>query len=232
MKTYIHLALTVAGVAFVAPAARGAFISLFDYAYNVVLTTRPAEVNDAAINCATGPGAISFSGETPGSHYPGLLLDHEDDETINTFLNEFGTAGGAAPAGLGWKISEPGFVLGDMDTHFGNSGSGANALGNSPGRSPGGAGNVAMALGLNVASSAGGSPTVGFHVGTRAPASGGSLNQMGPQCNASVYLSSTRSAASVPEAGPTGALLGLGCLAMFGADIARRRMWRSRSPMH
>lgn len=222
MKTYIHLALTVAGVAFVATDARGAFISLFDYAYNVVLTTRPAEVNDAAINCAIGPGTISFSGETPGSHYPGLIPDHEDDETINTSFNEFGTAGG-----LGWKIDEPGFVFEDIDTHFGNSDSGADALGNSTGRSLGGAGNAAM-----VATSAGGSSTGGFHVGTQAPASGGSLNQMDLQSNASGYLSSTRSAASVPEEGPTGALLGLGCLAMFGADIARRRLWHSRSPMH
>lgn len=237
MKNHLHLALTVAGVALVATDARGAFITLFDYAYNVdgFLTTgpgRPAGVNDAAFDYATGLGTISFSIATPGSHFLGLFLDHEIDETINTFFNEFGTAVGTAPAGLSWEIDEPGFLFGDIHTRFEDSDPDASELDNSSGVPQGSPEDVSMALGWNFVLSAGENSTVSFHVATQAPASGFYLTQTDPQSNASVFFSSTRSAAAVPEAGPTGALLGLGCLAVFGADMARRRLRRCRSAMH
>ena len=84
---------------------RAAAIGLFDYAFNLdgVVTSKPglpAGVNAGGFNFTTGLGDILIPVSSAGSHFIGLFVDHEIDEPTNTFFNEFGSAVGAAPAGL------------------------------------------------------------------------------------------------------------------------------------
>ena len=141
---YALSALACFGLIFGATHSQAA-VALFDYAYNIdgVLTVSPgvpAGVNDAGFDYLTGLGSITFSFTTPGSHFAGLLVDHDIDEPINTYFNEFGTTDGAPRAGWSWEIDEPAPVLGDIYAHFAASNSAASLLDNTnrvPATSPG-----------------------------------------------------------------------------------------------
>lgn len=94
-------------------------VSLFEYSLNVdgaIGTTLPA---GSSLDLTTGLGTVALSFNTPGKHYGSLFVDHELDESLNTFFNEFGSRSQAnPPAGLSWEIDEPGFVFGDIYDHF------------------------------------------------------------------------------------------------------------------
>lgn len=213
-----HFRCLITAVAVLCAADLHADIGLFEYGFNLDGTVSnitlgdplPAGVNDSAFNAATGLGSISYSVNTPGSHYFGLFVDHEIDELINTFFNEYGVVTGAATsagpfATLTWEIDEPGYVFGDIYSNF-TSGN----LDNSNGVPDTAPDDVSMALAWGFTLGPMESASIVMHVSPTAPAGGFYLAQRDPDSDASIYFSSSltvRGDASVPDGGSTAGLL-------------------------
>ena len=223
------LALVSLGIFGSAVPLRAAAIGLFDYAYNLdgVVTGKPGVplgVTDAGFNYSTGLGSITIPVSSAGNHFIGLFLDHEIDEPTNTFFNEFGNSVGVPPAGLSWEIDEPGFVFGNIFTHFSTSNAAASNLDNLSAVIAGSPDDVSMALGWNFALAAGEATTITFRVSTTAPASGFYLKHSDPGSDAAVYFSSAKGiippGGDVPE--PATAAWGLACLAALAARSRQR----------
>jgi hypothetical protein len=178
----------------------------------------PAGVNLAGFNTVTGLGTISFTFSGVGLHYVSLFVDHEIDESTNTFFNEYGSSSGTQQAGQSWEIDEPGWgvngggYVGDIFTNF-TSGS----LDGSNGVSSSALNDVSMAMGWNFSLNAGDMAGIDFVLSDTAPASGFYLAQTDPDSAASVYLSSKLAirpaGQQVPEPA-SWALLALALLAM------------------
>ena len=106
-----------------------ATISLFDFGINVDGATTcnvgpcgvqdvlnlssVAGLDDSGFDYTTGLGTLELTLNGVGAHSVDLFLDHEIDEPINTFFNEYGM-GGTAVAGQSWEIDEPGALFGDI----------------------------------------------------------------------------------------------------------------------
>ncbi len=211
---------------------QAATYGLFDYAFNIngVVTPAPGVpggVNTAAFNSTTGLGSITLSIGTTGNHFVGLFVDHEIDAATNTFFNEFGTAVGAPPAGLSWEIDEPGFVFGNIYTHFTGSTAGGSLLDNTSAVPPGSPDDVSMALGWNFNLAAGHSATISYFLSTTPPASGFYLQQTDPASNASVYFSSALNVNVIPETGTSA--WAMGCLAVLAVAGVKRLGFSLRS---
>ncbi len=69
----------------------------------------PGSVDTTAFDEVSGLGRIDISLTGAGNHRVALWLDHEIEESTNTFANEQGAAIGTAVSGLSWEIDEPGF---------------------------------------------------------------------------------------------------------------------------
>jgi len=214
----IILALILVGfVAAPAPAT----IDLFEYAFNIDGAVSnitlgdpvPAEVNVGGFDDVTGLGSITVTLSGASMHYVGLFVDHEIDEAINTYFNEFGSAIGAPAAGQAWEIDEPGYVFGDIYNHLTSSAlDNTNAI--NPGNFPDGE-DVSMAMAWAFSESA----VVSFRLSGTAPTSGFYLSQTDPDSDATIYFSSSLrpDGGDVPE--PATMLLlssGLLGLAVFG----------------
>lgn len=144
---------TLIGIAFFglgSLTANAAFISLYDYGFNVdgIGTNAldgdpiPGSVDVSGFDLNTGLGRIDISFAGIGAHNALTYLDHEIDEAINTFFNENASTGGSLGAGQSWEADEPEFVFGDIYSNYlGNN------LDNSNGVPPGSEDDVAMALG-------------------------------------------------------------------------------------
>ena len=106
--------------------AQGAMVNLFEWGLNTGGSlfspgdTLPANVDDSGFDFTTGLGALSLKISIPGNHHAAFFVDHEIDESMNTFFNEFGDAVGTPAAGQSWEIDEPGFnpPFGDIFTNF------------------------------------------------------------------------------------------------------------------
>jgi hypothetical protein len=194
--------------------SNAATIALFDARSNIDGVISPA----SGLLDSQGLGTINLSVTGVGNHFLGLFVDHEIDEAINTWFNEFGTAVGAAAAGQSWEIDEPGFVFGDIDLNFA-----ANALDNSNGVPSTAPEDVSMALGWNIALAAGQTAYASFTLSTDRPNAGFYLSHTDPQSQATIYFSSTKiirgGGTNVPDGGWTLAMLGAS-LTLMGA--ARR----------
>ena len=198
-------------------------ITLAEFAFNIdgVVTngSAPAGVNISGFDTGTGLGTILMTLSGAGAHYCSLFVDHEIDESSNTFFNEFGTAAGAPVAGQSWEIDEPGYVFGDIYTNFV-----AGTLDNSSGVSPNSPDDVSMALGWNVTLASWESATAYFTLSETAPTSGFYLTHSDPDSGGAVYFSSALNVTGspgggVPDGGSTLALLLCACGGLAG--------WRS-----
>ncbi len=120
MKKYKIGILALAAFGLGSTAASATTIGLFEYAFNVDGTvtsgSAPAGVNIAGFDTNTGLGTISFSTSADGAHSFLAFFDHEIDEAINTFHNEYGVDNGISVQS--WEIDEPGYVFGDIYANF------------------------------------------------------------------------------------------------------------------
>jgi hypothetical protein len=206
------------------PPAVAATIDLFDWAFNIDGTVTaapgpvPAGVNAAGFSFTTGLGALTITMTGAGGHLAGTFLDHEIDETINTFFNESGAVSGAPGAGLSWEIDEPGFVFGDILTNFG-----AGALDNTNGVLAGSNDDVSIALLWNFVLAPGELATVSFSVSETAPLSGFYLSHTDPDSLSTIYMTTGLSITGLPPTVPAPASLALLAAGLAGAALRTRR---------
>jgi hypothetical protein len=229
MKTTTLAALAIAATL---PSSNATpIIDLFEYGLNLDGTIHHGYQSDplpgwagGTFDVSTGLGTLSVA-LTPGSHSISLFVDHEIDQLINTYFNEFGIATGPPAAGLSWEIDEPGYAtppayVGDIYTNFL-----AGTLDNSSGVSPNSPDDVSMALGWNVTLEPWQSATAYFTLSQSPPTGGFYLMQSDPDSGGAVYFSSVLSVTGspngdVPDGGSTLALL----LCAFGGLAGWRSM--------
>jgi len=230
MKSILGSLVALALLLAFAPVPASAEIALFEFGLNLDGTvydslsgplTLPGSVNAAAFDFATGLGTITITTTAVGPHNFAVFLDHEIDETDNTFFNEYGAQSGAVPSWLSWEIDEPGWnpPYGDIYANF-LAGTPDNTNG-VPSSAPN---DVSMALGWDFTLGAGERGTVRFSVGTTAPTSGFYLAQTDPDSDKTIYLATnlTTDTTSFPEPGPL-LLLALMAGTVFGAVRFRLR---------
>jgi hypothetical protein len=119
------LALAAFGLGTTAASA-DATIGLYEYAFNfdgnvsdsLNSDPMPAGVNLSGFDLGTGLGTIKFTTSAVGSHKFHSFFDHEIDEVINTYFNDYGNAIGTLSFGQSWEIDEPGWIFGDIYDNF------------------------------------------------------------------------------------------------------------------
>jgi hypothetical protein len=162
---------------------------LFEWTFNVngtvydsfVPDTLPASFDTSGFDFTTGLGSIVVT-LTSGSYF-GAFFDHEIDETVNGFSNEFGATSGALPAGMSFEIDEPGYVFGDIWTNLGTG-----TLDDSIGVPAAAPDDVSMALGWNFLLAPGETATFVLNLTETAPAGGFFLQQSDPDTGANVFF--------------------------------------------
>jgi hypothetical protein len=211
---------------FAAPAF--ADISLYDWAMNIDGSMWEYSAGDSipgdtsAFDDITGLGIINVTVSGTGTHFVGLFVDHEIDETTNTFFNETGATSGSPAAGQSWEIDEPGYSLapdpgaGDIYWNLVDSDptvAGSlldNGIGTSIYANTTFPDDVSMAMGwdFDVADVP---AIITFSLSDIAPLSGFYLVHHDPDSSASIYFSSTLVAIPAPGALMLGAI-GAGCV--------------------
>ena len=143
-------------------------IDLFDYGFNIDGATTegsmgdptPGNVDDSLFDYLTGLGAITITISGAGAHNALVFVDHEIDESLNSFFNENAVGLGALAAGQSVEADEPGFVFGDIYNNFL-----ANTLDNTNAVTPGLEDDVSMAIGWDFVLAAGETAVASFFVG-------------------------------------------------------------------
>ena len=225
MRRFTVTSLAVMLLALSASGVRAAPV-LFDFGLNLdgVLTTLadplPAAVDASSFDFATGLGAMSitFAPGAAGDYFVGAFFDHEIDETVNTFFNEFGAVSGTPAAGQSWEIDEPGFAFGDIFTHFL-----AGALDDTNGVPAGLDDDVSLAMGFDVSLAADEFAVIDFLVSETTPA-GFFLSHTDPDSDVTLYFSGNVLSGKVqalPEPG-AGSLLGIGLVVLL--VLGRKRL--------
>ena len=201
-----------------------ASIALFDYGFNLDGSVSypfagnpiPAAIDISGFDDITGLGTIDVTITGAQTHYFAAFFDHEIDEGINTFFNEFGTALGTPAAGQSWEIDEPEEVFGDIYTNFE-----ASDLDNSNGVPAGSEDDVSMALGWDFSLVAGETATIMLMLGVDDPG-GFSLKHTDPDSDESFYLSGTLGISLSPIPVPAAIwLFGSGLVGLIG--FSRRK---------
>lgn len=78
----------------------------------------PGSVGTGGFDFNTGLGTISVNVTGAGLHSVLAFFDHEIDETINTFFNEWVELSGVRVAGQSAEGDEPGYLFGDIVDNF------------------------------------------------------------------------------------------------------------------
>ncbi|MFA5904945.1 MAG: PEP-CTERM sorting domain-containing protein [Desulfobacula sp.] len=140
--------------------------NVYDYINGTTITYGdfPAGVNGAVFDTTTGIGTIAVTISGTGSHYFGAFFDHEIDEAINTFSNEYGSVSGSPATGQSWEIDEPGYVFGDIYSNFA-----VGILDNFNGVPSGFEDDVSMAMGWDFILGAGDTAYINLVLSTIAP---------------------------------------------------------------
>ncbi len=219
---------TVLAIALGASMSSAGTITLAEWAVNLdgavsdslVPDPVPGNVNLAGFDTTTGLGTVTMTITGAGSHYAGLFVDHEIDESLNGFSNEQGSVLGVAPGDVSWEIDEPGFAAspGDIFINFTNS-----ALDNTnPPRWPD---DVSMALAYSFSLAPGEKGIVRFNISTTNPG-GFALEQTDPDSNGGPVFFTTdlriSGGSAVPEPSVI-ALLGSGLVSLIGFAARRHR---------
>ncbi|MCV2355639.1 PEP-CTERM sorting domain-containing protein [Paucibacter sp. B2R-40] len=219
MKKFLFGWLAVWATMLMSSVQASAVISLAEFAFNidgaVSNGAAPAGVNIAGFNTSSGLGSISVKLSGAGNRYAGLFVDHEIDETVNTFFNESGSSSGIAAAGQGWEIDEPGFTFGNIYGNFL-----AGQLDGLNGVPAGSEDDVSMATDWHFALNAGETATISFLFSDIAPVGGFYLKQFDPDSQAAIYMSSSlliEQDGHIPEPASLG-LVGLGLLAALASS--------------
>lgn len=224
MKKSIRMCLLSGVLCFGAISVTGAEISLFDWAIisdGALFSPSappPGSINTAGFDFATGFGTVVATVNGAGPHYLGFFVDHEIDESVNTFFNEFGASGNAPKSGQSWEIDEPGFSYGDIYANLS-----AGALDNANGVPSSAPDDVSMALAWSFFLGADESASVIMNVGPVPPPAGFYLVQTDPDSDLNLYFSSSLRVSggqTVPEAASTCGML---AIALGALRIIRRR---------
>jgi hypothetical protein len=149
--------------------------------------TLPANVNTSGFDFTAGLGTIRITQtfSAAGTYDFGAYFDHEIDEALNTFFNEFGAVTGTPPPSLTWEIDEPGFSFGNIFSNFT-----AGTLDNSNGVPAGATDDVSMAIIRSIMAASGEVAVIDFLLSSTAPSSGFFLTHTDPDSSESVYFSS------------------------------------------
>ena len=95
-----------------------AISSLYDWAFYVDGATYEFMAgNSMPVSGALdteGLGTLTWQTSAAGSHTFIAFFDHEIDEALNTWFNEYGEAINTPDMVHSWEIDEPGYVLGDI----------------------------------------------------------------------------------------------------------------------
>ncbi len=125
----ITLILLALFLVFGVSSAEAATIGLYDWAVNIDGVVwdsffdgppEPAGVDITGFDTGTGLGTVEITTTGAGYHVVLGFFDHEIDEAINTYYNEYGTATNAPAIGQSWEIDEPGFGSNIDPDYFGN----------------------------------------------------------------------------------------------------------------
>jgi hypothetical protein len=199
--------------------ASAAAVTLAEYAFNIdgVAPAAPGGLG-GSFDYSTGLGTITLSVTGAGNHYVGLFLDHDIDDQINTFFNEYGDVTNSPDARLSWEIDEPGWVFGDIYTHFV-----ASALDGSNGVPSTGPDDVSLALAWSFNLGAGDTAYISFAASQTAPGGGFYLTQTDPNSQSSVYLASGLRIANGGTQVPEPASMALVAVGLMAAWQARRK---------
>ncbi len=234
--------------------AQAVTVGLFDWAFNVDGTVYESSfdelsdisgLDESGFTESTGLGTLKWISDVAGDledHSFIAFFDHEIDENINTYFNEYGTVHNKSvlPVGQSWEIDEPGYKFGDIyqnttgwDGVDYSSPIGLDNYNNVDSSWPD---DVSMAMGWDFGLGEGEYATISLVVSddiSDMPTSGFYLSQTDPDSEYSIYFSTALEiTGNSPAPGPgpsipepsTLFLMGLGLAGLFG--VQRRRASR------
>lgn len=154
---------------------------------NVSITGIPG-LDSSEFDFATGLGTLTLTLDPgmSGAHNVSLFLDHEIDESVNGFANEFGEVIGSPDSNQRFEIDEPGYLFGNLFNNFLD-----NSFDNDNGIPSNIRDDVAMGLGWQFMLDVNQLARMSFQVSDIMAPSGFHLRHIDPDSAETLYFSST-----------------------------------------